>query len=96
MKDIFWQAFTDAEETGEATIVAIATILFQRWKDTIKELTNLVMVINHKSWAHHDLGNDDLCSLYADLYYQYYEKAINYLENKGRDEDLTYFIRTLD
>lgn len=96
MRETFWEAFDNAEETGPDTIIAIAGILYLRWRDHIKELTDFVMVVNHKSWNHHDMGNSGLCSLYADLYYKYYEKAINYLEENNREEDLRYFIRTLD
>lgn len=96
MREVFWKAFDDAEETGNATIIAIASIMYQRWRDDIHELTDLVMVINHKSWDHYSKGNAAFQELYTDLYYEYYEKAINYLESKGRDEELTYFIRTLD
>ena len=96
MRDEFWAAFDDAEEGGANTIQVIANMAYQRWKDSIEELTDLVMVINHKCWEHYRLGNNELSSLYGDLYYFYYEKAINYLEKEKRNEDLTYFIRTLD
>ena len=96
MRDEFWAAFTDAEETGNMTVITIASILYQRWRDEIHELTDLVMVINHKSWEHYRNGNNGFQELYTDLYYEYYEKAINYLESKKRDSELSYFIRTLD
>lgn len=96
MESVFWEAFDNADETGKKTITAIAGILFERWKDEVHELTDLVMVINHKCWEHYRNGNDDLSSFYGDLYYEYYEKTINYMEKKGMDSELTYFIRTLD
>ena len=96
MREIFWKAFDDAEEAGIDTILVIANILFQRWKDSIKELTEFVMVVNHKSWDHYEKDNDELSEVYTELYYKYYEKAIEYLESKKRAEDLSYFIKTLD
>ena len=96
MRETFWKAFDDAEEAGLNTVIMIASILYQRWRDEICELTDFVMVVNHKSWEHHRKGNSALQELYTDLYYEYYEKAINYLESKGRNEELSYFIRTLD
>ena len=96
MRELFWQRFDLGELCGESTIKGIAEASYDEYKDDIEGLTMLVMVINHKSWHHHDIGNDKLCSLYADLYYEYYEKAINLLEKESRDKDLTYFIRTLD
>ena len=96
MKELFWERFDTAELYGKATIQDVAEANFNEYKDDIESLTMLVMVINHKSWVWHDFHNDELCSIYADLYYKYYEKAINYLEKNNREEDLRYFIRTLD
>ena len=96
MKELFWQRFDVAEMCGPETIKGVAEVSFDEYKDDIEGLTMLVMAINHKSWAHHDIGNEKLSNLYADLYYEYYEKAINLLEKESRDKDLTYFIRTLD
>ena len=95
MRELFWERFDAAELCGNETIKGVAEASFDEYKDDVKNLTALVMVINHKSWAWHDLHRDELCSLYADLYYKYYEKAINYLD-KTNPEGLTYFIRTLD
>ena len=96
MREEFWKAFDDAEELGEATVMVVADMAYLRWRNDIHELTDLIMVINHKSWSHHDCGNDRLSELYAELYYKYYDKAINYLDQNNREEELTYFIRTLD
>ena len=96
MREVFWEAFDNAEGGGEETIKVIASMMYQSWKDHIEELTEFVMVVNHKSWNHYERGNTDLCDLYAELYYEYYEKVINMLEKEGRDEDITYFVRTLD
>jgi len=93
MKELFWTRFDIAEICGKNTIKGVAEANFDEYKDDIEGLTMLVMVLNHKSWDHQ---NDDLCELYADLYYKYYEKAINYLEERNLDKELTYFIRTLD
>ena len=96
MREIFWGEFDTVELCGPATIRGLAEAEFDRYKDDAVSLTDLVMVINHKSWNHHDMGNENLCALYAELYYKYYEKVINFLDNEGREDDLTYFIRTLD
>lgn len=96
MRETIWNAFDIAELDGDNAIKELAEASFNKSKDMIEWLTMLVMVINHKSWHHHDLGNSNLCELYAELYYKYYEKAIDLLESESRDKDLTYFIRTLD
>ena len=96
MRELFWQRFDLAEMCGKNTIVGVAESSFDEYKDDIEGLTWLVMVINHKSWVHHERGNSELCELYANLYYKYYEEAINYLEKKDNEDDIRYFIRTLD
>ena len=96
MRDFFWGEFDLAELHGSEKVKALAETLYQKYKNSAIDLTDLVMVINHKSWVWHDLGNDDWCEIYADLYYKYYERAIEYLESQSREDDLTYFIRTLD
>lgn len=96
MRELFWERFDTAEMCGEATIKGVAEANFDVYKDDIEGLTMLVMVINHKSWNHHEHGNPKLCELYANLYYKYYEKAINYLEEQGNEDNIRYFIRALD
>ena len=91
----FMQDFAAIDDLGESEIKNLAEKLFQEWKDDIVHLTELVMVINHKSWYWYNV-NDELCNIYTELYYDYNEKAINYLENKGNEDDLRYFFRTLD
>ena len=96
MKDTFWFEFDMAELYGEENIRELAAAAFDKWKVEPVVLTDLVMVINHKSWDHYSRGNDELSSLYADLYYKYYEDAIDYLEAQKDEEGLRYFIKTLD
>ena len=91
----FMQDFAAIEDLGEIEIKELAEKLFQLWKDDIVHLTELVMVINHRSWYWYEVNNE-LCNIYTELYYEYDEKAINYLESKGNEEDLSYFFRTLD
>ena len=91
----FTQDFAAIEDLGEVEIKELAEKLFQLWKDDIVHLTELIMVINHRSWYWYNV-DDELCAIYTELYYEYDEKAINYLESKGNEEDLSYFFRTLD
>ena len=96
MKELFWNQFDAVEPLGEMDIKAMANELFEQYKDQIESLTTLVMVINHKSWDHYSHANDELCSIYTDLYYDYYEKAIDYLEQNKDEDAISYFVRTLD
>lgn len=92
----FWDDFTYAEQSGVNKIKEMAASLFEDWKDDYKFLTELIMVINHKSWYWNDYNNDEYTKLYSDLYYEYDDKAITYLESKQDQEALNYYFRTLD
>ena len=78
----FWQDFDVAENYGERAIKDTAKRAFDEWKDDVKYLTELVM--------------NRMSELYDDMYYEYYDKALDYLEEKGNEDDISYFIRTLD
>ena len=91
----FWEDFSIAERFGIDAIKDTAARAFEAWKDNYKFLTELIMVINHKSWAWNEI-NRELMSFYSDLYYEYDEKAYSYLEKTGNKEALTYYFKTLD
>jgi len=92
-KTTFWDDFTIAENFGREEIEDTASRAFEEWKDNYEFLTELIMVINHKSWEH---SRDSLCNVYVDLFYEYDGRAINYLEETHNEEGLNYFFRTLD
>lgn len=92
----FWSDFTIAEKFGTAAIKDTAARAFSEWKDDIQYLTELVMVINHKCWEHYHNNNNELSNYYGDLYYEYYEKALNYLDQNGRQDAIHYFLKVLD
>ena len=94
-KTNFMYDFAAIDEKGEVAIRALAQKLFDTYKDNIVYLTELIMVINHRSWYWYNI-DDELCDIYTRLYYDFDEKAINYLEEQGNEENLSYFFRTLD
>ena len=57
-----------------------------------KYITELCMVVNHKSWIWYSRGNNELSEFYADLYYYVRDWCF---ENLKGDE-LHYFIETTD
>ena len=65
---------------------------FEKCRDDYKVFTELVMVVNWKSWYWNDLGKSKLSQFYADLYYEAYDYGLEHF--KG--DELTYFWRTLD
>ena len=92
----FWDDFTIAERFNVKAIEETARKAFNEWKDNYKYLTELIMVINHKCWEHYHNGNNKLSDFYSNLYYEYDERAIDYLEKNYGEEELRYFFRTLD
>lgn len=84
----FFEDFGIAEHFGKSAIMDTYTRAFKGWKSNYKYLTELVMVLNWKSWEHQN--NQSLCALYADLYYKTHEWACKHL--KG--EELSYYLRT--
>ena len=92
----FWDDFTIAERFNVKAIEETARKAFNEWKDNYKYLTELIMVINHKCWEHYHNGNNKLSDFYSNLYYEYDEKAIDYLEKNYGEEEQLYFFRMLD
>lgn len=86
----FFTDFGIAEKFGKDAIKDTYNRAFKEWKHNYKYLTELVMVLNWKSWEH--CNNQTLCELYAELFYKAREWAITHL--KG--EELSYFLRTTD
>ncbi len=88
----FWDDFTIADTFGTEGIIDTYRRAFKAWKNDYKFFTELVMVLNWKSWYHYDLGHSDISQLYADLFYKAQEYGYEHL----KDEELTYFWSTLD
>ena len=86
----FFEDFGIAEHFGLSAINDTYRRAFKEWKHDYKYLTELVMVLNWKSWEHAD--NDKLCNLYADLYY----KTSAYAMNNLKGDELSYYFRVTD
>lgn len=91
----FWDDFSIAEKFGEKAIRDTAKRVFNEWHTNIKFLAELVMVLNHKCWAWNN-KRDDLMQLYSALYFEYNDKAWDWLEQNGTEEDKNYYFKTLD
>lgn len=90
-KTTFWQDFSIADAFGIDAIKDTYKRAFNEWKTNVEYVTELVMVINHKSWAWY--GKDETkARLYADLYYKLDEWCLDHL--KG--EDFEYYVNTTD
>lgn len=86
----FYEDFSIADKFGINAIKDTYKRAFNDWKSDYKYLTELVMVLNWKSWEHEN--NVQFCRLYSDLFYELQDYAYNNL--KG--EELNYFIITTD
>lgn len=87
-----WEDFTTAEDSGAAAIETLYAQLFYKYKTDYKKFTELVMMLDWKSWEHNSLGNYEISVLYTDLFY----KARDYGYDHLKDDELSYFWRTLD
>ena len=87
----FWSDFCIADAFGETCIKDTFKNAFNSWKDNYKYLTELALVLNHKSWYWYE-KDEKLSQLYIDLYNQLDEWARDNL--KGNEA--SYYYRTLD
>lgn len=94
-KTTFKKDFTIAETYGQEAIRETYERAFNEWKDNVEYLTELVLVINHKSWEWHHKNNKPMSDFYSALYYEADSAALKYLE-KHRPDDLHYYLDTLD
>lgn len=90
-KTTFWQDFEFAEIFGYDAIKDTYNRALEEWKENTIYLTELVMVLNWKSFYWYDT-NEDFSELYANLYCE----ADNYALNNLKGEDLKYYLKTTD
>lgn len=69
---------------------------YENLKDDIAAVAALVTVLNHKSWYWFRNSDEELSYLYSDLYYKYNEKAWNWLEANGTEEEKSWYFHTMD
>ena len=91
IKTTFWEDFSIADVFGLLAIEDTYNRAFEEWKENCVFLTELVLVLNHKIWQHHQ-SHEAIARLYDKLWRQAYEYGCNNL----KDEELDYFYKTLD
>lgn len=87
----FWDDFSIADRFGKSAVQDTFNRAFAEWKSDYKYLTELAMVLNHKSWQHCET-NKTLSELYVELYYKVYDYAVDNL----KPEEVRYFFEILD
>jgi hypothetical protein len=90
---LYWQRFSVAERFGKDEITRVYNEIFNEAKSDYKHLTELVMILNHKTWEHCEhVVNPTFCGLYKELYYATDEYAKSHLTGKW----LSYYYDVTD
>ena len=87
----FWEEFSIAENYGRDAVKKHYDLVFSQWKDNIKFLTELVLVLNLKLFIWFKV-DDDLGKMYENLYVDADAYALCTFEG----DDLHYYLHTLD
>ena len=87
----FWESFSIAEDYGCDGIREHYKVVFDQWKDNLKYLTELVLVLNWKisTW----FGVDDTIGL---TYDELWRDTDGYALKTLKGDDLHYYLSTLD
>ena len=87
----FWEEFSIAEDYGADSIREHYNLVFEKWKDNLKYLTELVLVLNIKIFIWY--GVDDTIGL---TYDQLWKETDGYAVETLKGDDLHYYLHTLD
>ncbi len=87
----FWEEFSISDQYGPEGVVEHYNLVFDQWKDNLKYLTELVLVLNWKiaQWYQVD---DNLGLTYDDLW----KRTDGYAMETLKGDDLHYYLSTLD
>lgn len=86
----FWSDFQIAEAFGAAAVRETYNRT-KEWRRDTKMYTALVFALNYRSWYWSE-RNETMCKLYIELY----EDAWYWGLDNFKNDDLSYFINTLD
>ena len=87
----FWEEFSIAENHGGDAVREHYDLVFPQWKDNIKFLTELVLVLNIKLFIWFKV-DDDLGLTYEELW----KETDCYALETLKGDDLHYYLHTLD
>lgn len=93
---IFWALMNEFETQGGKDYSILYDHLEGMCADLkhYKDWTEIVMLLNWRSWYHSECGNQNLIDTYSDLFYKAQDKAFELFE--GNEEALHYFLDTTD
>lgn len=88
----FYEDFSIAELFGREAVIDTCKRCVEEWKHDVKYFTELVMIINWKSWHHYSEGNEEYAELYSNLYYEVDNIALETFIG----EELSYYYEKTD
>lgn len=103
-KTTFWLDFSIADKFGASAVRDTYKRAFGEWKDDIRYMTALCIVLNHKIWQHYELENGVLARVYDELWKEC-DGFILECENAGTQaekyinftsDEISYFIQATD
>lgn len=93
---VFWALMNEFESKGDKDYSNLYD-LFEGMCANLshyKDWTEIVMLLNWRSWYHSECGDKNLIDAYSDLFYKAQDKAFELFE--GNEEALQYFLDTTD
>ena len=87
----FWEEFSISDQYGPDRVVEHYNLVFDQWKDNLKYLTELVLVLNWKIYQWYQV-DDTLGMTYDDLW----KRTDSFAMDTLRGEDLHYYLSVLD
>lgn len=91
LQTTFWEDFSIVDRFGIAAIKDTYNRAFNEWKNNYKYLTELTLVLNHKSWLYYDIRPN-----IAKLYNSLWEKTDQYAMENLKGDELNYYLNVTD
>lgn len=95
-KELFELLAREAENNN--SIEQWAETTYETYKQDIAAVAALVTILNYRCWDLYDdgCGDEETSMLYSDLYYEYNNKAWEWLEENGSQEEKDWYFHTMD
>ncbi len=87
----FWEEFSIADNYGSEGVREHYNLVFNQWKDNLRFLTELVLVLNWKIYQWYQV-DDNLGMTYDQLW----KETDGYALETLKGDDLHYYLSTLD
>ena len=92
-KTTFWSDFSIAECYGIDSVKDTYKRAKEEWKDNIEYMTELSLVLNHKSWQYAQT-NENLSKVYVQLWEEVGDFIFEHF--KSNEEAIDYYVRVTD